>query len=118
MRHWEPRFIENSRIPVILSKFAPINISAITLGPVVISRGKISARTRRHETIHYQQYLETGFIGFLVLYLWYFLCACYTYGYSREAYKRIKFEQEAYEHQNDPSYLKTRKRYNWLRYRL
>ena len=118
MKLWEPKFIENSKIPVILSKFAPINIGAITLGPVVISRGKISERTKRHETIHYQQYLETGFIGFLILYLWYFICACYTYGYSKEAYKRIKFEQEAYDNQDDLSYLKNRKRYNWIRYKL
>jgi len=118
MKNWRPLFIENSKIPVILSRFAPININAITLGPVVISRGTMSEVTRRHETIHFQQYLETGFVGFLVLYLWYFLNACYTYGYSKKAYKRIKFEQEAYEHQRNPSYLKNRKRFSWLKYRV
>lgn len=118
MKNWRPLFIENSKVPVILSRFAPISINAITLGPVVISRGTMSEVTRRHETIHFQQYLETGFIGFLVLYLWYFLTACYTYGYSKKAYKRIKFEQEAYEHQCDPYYLKNRKRFRWLKYRV
>ena len=68
-----PIFIENSKIPVWLSKFAPINIWAITLGPVVICRGVLSEKTKRHETIHYMQYKELWFIGFLLIYLWDFL---------------------------------------------
>ena len=58
MKHWKPLFIENSKIPVWLSYIAPIDISAITLGPIVISRDEMSEITKRHETIHYQQYLE------------------------------------------------------------
>ncbi len=51
----KPIFIENSKIPVWLSKLAPIEISAITLGPIVLSRGKISEKTKLHETIHFMQ---------------------------------------------------------------
>ena len=57
MRLWKPWFIENSKIPVWLSYIAPIDIGAITLGPIVISRHEMSEATKRHETIHYQQYL-------------------------------------------------------------
>ena len=69
MKNWKPLFIENSKIPVWLSYLAPIDIGAITLGPVVISRGEMSEQTKRHETIHFQQYLELAFVGFLVMYV-------------------------------------------------
>ena len=46
-----PIFIENSKIPVWLSKFSPININAITLGPIVLSRGVLSERVKRHFTV-------------------------------------------------------------------
>ena len=118
MKNWKPLFIENSKIPVILSKFAPINIGAITLGPVVLSRGKISDITRNHETIHFQQYLETAFIGFLILYVVYFLRAAAKYGFTRESYLKIKFEQEAHKHDLDLEYLKKRRRYAWLKYKI
>jgi hypothetical protein len=58
MRNWKPIFVENSKIPIWLSKIAPIEIGAITLGFIVFSRGEISERTKRHETIHFQQFLE------------------------------------------------------------
>ena len=61
MRHWKPIFIEESKIPIFLSKIAPIEISAITLGFIVIARSKLDKQTKRHETIHFQQYLETYF---------------------------------------------------------
>jgi len=118
MKHWKPLFIENSKVPIWLSKFAPIEIGAITAGPVVFSRGKISESTRRHETIHFQQYLETLFIGFLLLYVWYFLGACIKYGFTRKSYLKIKFEQEAHANDKDVHYLNTRKRYCWLKYTI
>jgi len=118
MKLWTPIFIENSKIPVWLSKIAPININAITLFCVVFSRGEIGIRTRRHETIHFQQYLETGVIGFLLLYLYYYLRAAFKYGFTREAYLAIKFEQEAHQHDCDFWYLWNRKRYNWLKYKI
>ena len=73
MKHWKPWFIENSKIPVWLSYVAPIDINAITLGPVVISRDEMSEQTKRHETIHFQQYLELLFVGFVVLYVGFWL---------------------------------------------
>ena len=50
MKLWKPLFIENSKIPVWLSYIAPIDIGAITLGPIVISRDEMSKATKRHET--------------------------------------------------------------------
>ena len=111
----KPIFVERSFIPKLLSFFAPIEIGAITLGFVVFSRGEMSESTKRHETIHFQQYLETLFIGFLFLYF-------YDYAKSRikgisgsESYREIRAEKEAYENQDDLSYLVNRKRWKWIK---
>lgn len=114
MKNWKPIFIENSRIPKVLSKVAPIDIKAIALGLIVLSDGEMNERTKRHETIHYQQYLETFFIGFLVLYLIDYLWGYVRYREGRLAYLSIRAEKEAYENDHDPSYLENRKRYAWL----
>ena len=116
MRLWKPWFIENSKIPVWLSYVAPIDIGAITLGPIVISRHEMSEVTKRHETIHYQQYLELAFIGFIILYL-----GCWSFNLIKgqkgdEAYMNIPFEREAYANHDNPVYLLNRKRYAWIRY--
>ena len=114
-RESTPIFVENSKIPVFLSKFAPININAITLGPVVFSRGAISKTTRRHETIHWQQYIETGVIGFVLLYPLFWLIGLLRFRSGKKAYQMIPFEQEAYANQRKSTYLSKRKRYVWLK---
>ena len=70
-----PKFFENSKLPKFLSKFAPIEIWAITLGPFVFCKGELSEKTKRHETIHFMQYKELWFIGFLLIYLFDYLWA-------------------------------------------
>ena len=113
-----PIFIENSKIPKILSKIAPINIGAITLGPIVLGKGKLSERTRRHEHIHYLQYKETLFVGFLIIYFYDYFKAFRKYGRGRESYKAIRFEQEAHGNDKDKEYLDKRKGYAWRRYKI
>jgi len=94
-----------------LSYLAPIEIEAITLGPIVISRNQISEVTKNHEAIHFQQYLETLFLGFLLVYLWDGLIKD-----GRKAYFSIRAEQEAYRHQQNLTYLHTaRRRWAWLK---
>ncbi len=114
MNNWKPIFIENSKIPIWLSKFAPIEIEAITLGFFVISKNEMNEVLRNHETIHFQQYLETGFIGFVFIYLYDWLLTLKNTGDPIQAYYGIRAELEAYEHQNDLEYLSKRKRYEWL----
>ena len=118
MRHWKPWFIENSKIPVWLSYFAPIDIGAITLGPVVISRDEMSEQTKRHETIHYQQYLELFFVGFIILYVGFWLWNIIGGASRRDAYYKIPFELEAYSNDQNENYLQERKRYAWTYYTL
>ena len=107
--------IENSRIPVWLSFFAPITIGAITLGFIVFSRDEMTEQTKRHETIHFQQFLELGFIGFLVLYLWDWFIGFLKYRNGQIAYYEIRAEREAYDNDDDENYLATRKRWQWLK---
>ena len=115
MRNWEPFFIENSKIPVWLSYLAPINIGAITLFFLVFSRGEMGKRLKRHETIHFQQMLETLVIGFLLLYLWDYVKGYIKYRDGAKAYRRIRAEQEAYDKDFTAGYLQERKRYQWIR---
>ena len=115
MKNWKPIMIENSRIPVWLSFFAPITIGAITLGFIVFSRDEMTEQTKRHETIHFQQFLELGFIGFLVLYLWDWFMGFLKYRNGQIAYYEIRAEREAYDNDDDENYLATRKRWQWLK---
>ena len=115
-----PKFYENSKIPKILSKFAPIDIWAITLGPFVFCRGELSERTKRHETIHFLQYKELYYIGFLGIYVFDYLWAALVKkkGFTREAYLAIRFEQEAWSCDKTEDYLEKRKPFAWKDYPL
>ena len=115
MKNWKPFFIEDSKVPVILSYFAPITIGAITLFFLVFSRGKISEVTKRHETIHFQQFLETGVVGFVALYFWDYLHGLIKYKNGHEAYMRIRAEQEAYDNDHSETYLQARPRFSWIK---
>jgi len=116
MKEWKPIFIENSKIPAILSKLAPINIRAISLGFFVFSREAMSESTKRHETIHFQQQLEM-----LIIFQWFFYFLFWFYGLcklknGRKAYFNIPFEKEAYQNELDANYLQCRPRFAWLKY--
>jgi hypothetical protein len=114
MKSLKPIFVENSRIPVWLSKVAPIEIGAITMGFIVFSRDTMDERLRRHETIHFQQFLETLFVGFIILYLWDYFVNWSSGMSGKEAYYNIRAEKEAYSNDQDVEYLLQRKRYRWL----
>ena len=115
MRNWKPIYIENSRILGWLSYLTPINIQAIILGVIVISKDEMSEVTKNHETIHFQQYLETLFLGFLILYFWDWFIGLMKYKDGQKAYLSIRAEQEAHKNQENLEYLPTdRKRWCWL----
>ncbi len=111
-----PVFKENSRVPVWLSKVSPIEIGAISLALFVFSRGEMTKTTKRHETIHYRQWVELGFLGFLVLYPLLWLINLLKYRDGAVAYAEIAFEREAYGHEEESGYLSTRKAYAWVKY--
>ena len=118
MKNWKPKFINNSKIPVWLSKLSPINIWAFSFGIWVWCRGVITAKTKRHETIHFQQQLELFFVLQWVLYGVFWLYGMAKYKDGRVAYYKNPFEQEAYSNQDDVAYLQRRKRFNWINYSI
>ena len=114
MKLWKPKFFENSRLPVILSKIAPINIWAINIGPFVWCKGVLSEQDKRHETIHFQQQLELLFVFQWVLYFAFYIVGFVKCGNGTLAYLNNPFEVEAYNNEKDEDYLLTRKRYSWM----
>ena len=116
MKSWKPMFIENSRIPVWLSKISPIEIGAISLMGFVFSRGYMSPVPKRHETVHFQQQLEMAFIFFFLFYLSFWLIGLVKYRSGVKSYRENPFEREAYSNECNKDYLTERKRYSWIKY--
>ena len=112
----KPWFVENSKVPIVLSYLSPIDINAIALGPFVWCRGTMDEILRNHETIHYHQQLELLFIGQWLLYVFYWLKGLITYKDGEVAYAESPFEREAYQNEADLDYLKNRERFAWRHY--
>jgi hypothetical protein len=118
MKYWKPIVFENSKIPVWLSKIAPIEVWAVSIFIFVFCRGKLDDRTRVHETIHFQQQLELLFIFQWVLYAFFWLIGLIKYKSATKAYYESPFEQEAYKGALVTNYLQERKRYSWWKYKV
>lgn len=104
------KIFRSKRIP--FKGFAAINL----FGFIVVRRGIFASETLiNHERIHTAQMRELGFIFFYLLYGLEWLIRLPMKG---NAYRNITFEQEAYDHQNEPSYLEVRKHYAPYRYYL
>jgi len=129
------------KIKVIINKLIPLkDYTAITIWPLVFARRELRTQELRHEKIHWWQHLEEmllmgGIVWMMVLlgvlspwwfmgvpftfYLWYvieWLIRWAIYRNRTEAYYNISFEQEAYNHQGDSSYLDDRLWFSWLSY--
>ena len=95
-----------------------IDIVAITLYPFIISREEMSEDLLRHESIHIAQQKELLVVFFYLLYGWDYLKGFIKFRDKELAYRRIRFEQEAYEHMYAHAYLDTRQSYNWKSYKV
>ena len=112
----EPWIFENSKIPVWLSKVAPIEINALSFGPFVFCRGELSKTSRRHEIIHYHQQIEMLFVFQWIMYGYYHLRGLMTGHRGDQAYYQNPFEREAYDNEKKYTYLEKRPLWNWLKY--
>ena len=102
-----PRFITVPWLPVL-----GINLC----GLVILLRPGVSKSTIRHELIHTPQWFELLIVGFPVVYVWDWLRARpWRVGFW-PAYFRIRMEQEAFEYQDDETYLASRERFAWMNY--
>lgn len=53
---------------------------------------------------------------FVFFYLWYFIEWLVRLFMRGNAYRHISFEREAYDHMDEPDYLKRRKHFAWMKY--
>lgn len=72
--------------------------------------------TINHESIHTAQMKEMLYIPFYIWYAVEYLFHFLKYWANRAAYRSISFECEAYLHEYDPEYLKTRKHFAWFKF--
>lgn len=127
---------------VIYNRIIPFSgYVALTIFPFIFARKRpLSGVDLNHEKIHLCQQFEV-FISSLLLFcaLVFIFAGSYwclllsvpvyyvlygleyfirylVYGSQKEAYRNISFEQEAYLHEGDLSYLDGRKPFGWLKY--
>lgn len=104
------KVIYNSLIP--FKGFRAINL----FGVLFVRKGsRMCGMDYRHEAIHTAQMREMLYLFFYPAYILEWLFHLFLCMDSREAYRRISFEREAYAHQGDADYLKTRKKFNQYR---
>jgi hypothetical protein len=92
--------------------------SSIALWPFVIVRDRKHLSDNvliNHEKIHIRQQIE---LLVIIFYIWYILEYLYyrLRGMdSKSAYRNIRFEREAYQHESNSEYLNNRKCYAYIR---
>ncbi|WP_066226135.1 hypothetical protein [Formosa haliotis] len=105
---------------ILISKhIVPKGYQGITLYPFVFLKQphlKEDAVLLNHERIHLKQQLELLVIPFYILYVLEFLIRYLQYRSWQKAYANISFEREAYRHEKDLNYLKSRSLFSFLKY--
>lgn len=104
------KIVENNILP--FGGYLAVNI----FGILFIHKGtrdKISSKVINHEAIHSAQIKEMLYIFF---YLWYgieYFVRLFQHG---DEYLSISLEREAYDNEDNPEYLKSRKHFSWFKY--
>ncbi len=93
-----------------------VSVYAITLFPFIISSSDMDEFTMNHELIHYEQQKELYLIGFYVLYVYDYIKGVLKYQDKEQAYRNIRFEQEAYSNDKNLGYISKRQRNSWKKY--
>ena len=74
-------------------------------------------RMGNHERIHIAQATELLVVPFYALWLGDFCCGLVRHkGDAKEAYRNIRLEQEAFDHEHDMAYLQNRQLFAWRHY--
>ena len=126
---FHPIIIHKSKVPHCFSS-SKILMYGITMFPFIfiidfdddaIDQEDIIYKKKEiinHETIHFQQMLETGVIGFYAIFILEFVIKSIINRNFQKGYVNISFEKEAYKNMKKLDYLEHRKRYNWINYSL
>ena len=110
-----PIIVKNSRVPRWLSFVT--QATAITIWPFIFTDSDRDV-VIRHELIHIRQCNELLVLGFYLIYFFDFLRALVKHKDKILAYQMIRFEQEAYDMQDDVNYYITRKHFAWRKYKI
>ena len=111
---------------IIYNRWIPFHdFVAITIGEWIFARKEYEKRglsevTINHEKIHVQQQKDflIPVLGSIIFYVWYlieWILKLPMYFQGKDPYANISFEREAYSNQCDLDYLKTRKRFTWIK---
>ena len=112
----KPIIIKSNKFLDSISWF--FKVGGITLYPFIIVRPYAKKSTINHESIHIAQYTELLIICFLLIYLYDWIHGLIKYRDPKKAYKRIRFEQEAYKYTRSYTYLNRRKKYEWRNFNV
>lgn len=105
---------------IFISKhIVPNGFVGITLFPFIILKKENLKQDQiliNHEKIHLRQQRELLVLLFYIIYgfEWFIKFFIYKNGYL--TYKNLSFEREAYQNENNLSYLKTRKTWDFIKY--
>lgn len=107
-----------NEMKIVYNRFIPFRgFKAINLFGILFVRrefeGKLKQRDIRHEYIHSLQQKELWYIGFFILYVWYWLKGLFMFKGGKGAYLAIPFECEAKYGQSKPTYPKYRPKHAW-----
>ena len=101
-----------------------MKIGGITLWPFIILREiydisppwrRKAARIINHESIHIKQQEEMLILPFYIWYVTEWIIKVPIYFSFQKAYRNISFEREAYDNDDNLSYLSDRKHYAWIK---
>lgn len=108
------RIVENKIIP--FRGYLAINIFGIVFTRDLRKFNSNQANFR-HEYTHTLQYKELWYIGFIPVYLYYWIKNLFKGMSAHQAYRRIPLEMEAYITENVERYNEHRKKFAWKKYR-
>ncbi len=107
-------------MPIVVNKYLiGRHFVGIALWPFIVVKERYLKDDKyfiNHERIHLRQQAELLILPFYLLYLCEYVIRLIQYRNSQEAYRNISFEREAYEQEENLSYLKERKLWNFIKY--
>ncbi|MCZ4224033.1 hypothetical protein [Pedobacter rhodius] len=104
------------KAPILILKKLPA--AGMAIFPFILLKKesyKADKEIINHEKIHLRQQLELLILPFYILYLLNYLFNLVKYKKHDLAYRKIIFEQEAYDNENNLNYLEKRNWFAWLK---
>jgi len=105
---------------ILISKYLiPKGYVGMTVFPFIILKKRIlkgDVCLVNHENIHLKQQIEMLVVPFFLWYAIEFLVRLVRYKNWQLAYRNISFEREAYAHEHDLAYLRSRRFWGFWKY--